>query len=159
MSVRSRVTEEGVMLQQRQTATRSIGHPDLTLRVTEIGDRSAVLDVLGAVHRSTVGALAAEVSDLRASLVVVDLSGVVLPNEWLPSGLAKAHAALIARKGRMRLVVDDDETFGLLYAAGFDRLSAVFVTRRCRDSPAARLYASRNRTSDRQRVIGSPRLA
>jgi hypothetical protein len=45
------------------------------------------------------------------------------------------------------------ETFVLLYAAGFDRLSAVFVTRRCRESLDARLPVRRNRTLRRARVI------
>lgn len=92
------------MLEQPLTATRSIGYPDLMLGVTVMGDRSAVLEVSGAVHRSTAAALAAE-------------------------------------------------TFVLLYAAGFDRLSAVFVTRPCRESLDARLPVRRNRTLRRARVI------
>ena len=100
------------------TSTRmtyhSIEYPDLAIHVTSLGEQSAVVGMCGVVRATTVNALAAEVSSLHATLLVIDLSGVTLSNYWLLSGLAEAHATQLAHNTAMRLIVADDETFGVL---------------------------------------------
>jgi hypothetical protein len=126
---------------------------DLRIRAAVIGRQGGVLEVCGTVHRSTVDALAAVASGLRASLVVVDLSGIALANYWLLSALAKAHVVLVARKGAMRLVVGGDDVFTLVHTSGFDRVAPTSFSREYEDRLAARLTPRRDRVGDRQRVI------
>ena len=136
-----------------RTTYRSIEYPDLTINVTSLGEQSAVVEMCGVVRASTVNAVAAEVSSLRAGLIVIDLSGITLSNYGLLSGLAKAHATRLAHKTELRFTVADDETFGILHASGLHRVIPIFFTRGYSARLDARLAVRRNRAGDRQRVI------
>ena len=131
---------------------RSIEHPDLTIHVTALGEQSVVVELCGVVRASTVNAVAAEVSGLRAAALVVDLSGITLSNYWLLSGLAKAHAARLAHRAAMRLIMGDDETFETLHTSGLYRVIPTLFTRGYSARLDAQL-AMRNRADDRQSVI------
>ena len=93
-----------------------------------VADGSMVIvDIRGPVRRSTVGALANHVRDLvvrRNTTVAVDLCGVVNPDHWLVSALAKAHVAARARGAHLWVIVGDDATSTLLDTTGISRIAA-----------------------------------
>jgi anti-anti-sigma regulatory factor len=97
-----------------------------------IADGSVVIEVRGAMQRSTVGGLADQVRELPVrhnTSVAVDLCGVLSSDRWLVSALAKAHIAARARGAHLQVIVGDDTTFLLLDAVGFDRIISVFRSR------------------------------
>lgn len=130
--------------------------PDFAITSSMTDGKSAVVEISGAVRRSTAGVLAAYLSSLSTSgrtCVVIDLSSVTVPNHWLLSALAKAQTVLHARKASMRLLVDDDTVFELLHASGFHRMAPIFLTRRFDDRLTAKSGPQRRRADDRQRVV------
>lgn len=135
-----------------------VGRPsDFAVAATMTEGRAAVIEISGAVHRSTMEILAAYLSSFLpttgATSVVIDLSAVTVPNHWLLNALAKAQAVLRARKASMRLLVDDDAVFGLLHTSGFHWMAPIFLTRRFDDRLTANTNPRRNRADERQRVV------
>jgi anti-anti-sigma regulatory factor len=129
--------------------------PELRVQAVLSDHDRVVLELIGTVRRSTVGllgeCLAATSAD--ATSVVIDLTAVGVPNHWLLSGLAKAHALLDARDATMRLIVGDDTTFELLHTAGLHRFAPIFLSRTYDESVSARVARRSARAHDRQRVI------
>jgi anti-anti-sigma regulatory factor len=143
-------------MQKSNSSRPGATEPDLAVTSTMADGANAVVEIRGAVRRSTAGVLAAYLSASSASTatsVVIDLSGTATPNHWLLSALAKTQAVLRARRASMRLVVGDDRMFELLHTSGIHRVAPIFLTRRFDDQVAARTGVHRGRAEDRQRVV------
>ena len=134
----------------------------LTVQVTS-NETSAIVEVRGGIERASAAHLLTDlmglIHDTTSSTMVdsiaVDLSDVAHADGSLFMVLARAHTALKARRGHLYLIVADDEVLTLIHAAGFERITPVFMTRDYRDRVDAEVVARQApaRVNQRQRVI------
>lgn len=131
----------------------------LTVRVVS-NESSAVIEAEGTLSRATAAHLWTELmglihdTSMIAMSVAVDLSGISSSDGSLFVVLARAHTALKARRGHLYLIVADDEMLGLVHAAGFERITPVFMAREYRDRLEYRVEGrAPARVARRQQVI------